>query len=81
MLCTRKRSRVLRHRSLLHVTLRNKVTVINRDMSVSDEYRFTSIIPIADCSMHFSATRFVFSQSRRYNDSTTRSYRYWQYGY
>jgi len=48
------------NRSLLHVTLRNKVTMSG--MSVSDEYRFTIIIPIADCNMHFSAIRFVFSQ-------------------
>lgn len=41
-------------------------------MSMSDEYRLTSIIPIADCSTHSSTTRFVFSQSRRYNDSTAR---------
>lgn len=61
----------LRHRSLNVVTARNKVTIVTW---ASNEYRLTSIVLIADCAACtlFSSMCFIFSQSRRYNDSTAR---------
>lgn len=72
-LCTRSKIRVLRHRSLLHVTLRNKVTIVWPYLT-SIVSRALYLSPIVACVFQRCVSSLVnFDKtSRRYNDSTVR---------